>query len=192
MKSSFHLLGAHHYPPAHRFRQNLCRTFLYRVRTIKSSIKPRHHAEYKGPCFRWKSLFPSSSSQQSAPSISFFAAGATNVAPARPGKTPSNPHGRSVSGGGAAMRPAPDAPAPKPAASAAAPMEPVFNPDAAKPSKESELLSPNRLRMSRPSTASSKQRKKRSALLTRRKLRPLLAAEPESSERHPAEPRSTA
>ena len=25
MKSSFHLLGAHHYPPAHRFRQNLCR-----------------------------------------------------------------------------------------------------------------------------------------------------------------------
>ena len=44
--------------------------------------------------------------------------------------------------GGAAMRPAPDAPAPKPAASAAAPMEPVFNPDAAKPSKESELSEP--------------------------------------------------
>ena len=31
----------HQYPPSHRFRQNLCRTFLYRVRTIKSSIKPR-------------------------------------------------------------------------------------------------------------------------------------------------------
>lgn len=44
--------------------------------------------------------------------------------------------------GGAAMRPAPDAPAPKPAASAAVPMEPVFNPDAAKPSEESELFEP--------------------------------------------------
>ena len=78
---------------------------------------------------------------------------------------------------GAAMRPAPDAPAPKPAASAAAPMEPVFNPDAAKPSEESELFEPQS-----PSDEPPIYRQLEAEEEAQR------AAEPEGGERHPAEP----
>lgn len=95
--------------------------------------------------------------------------------------------------GGAAMRPAPDAPAPKPAASAAAPMEPVFNPDAAKPSKDSELFEPQSPSDEPPIYRQLKPRKKRSALLTRRKLRPpLKLRNPRAVSAIRQSPRSTA
>ena len=67
--------------------------------------------------------------------------------------------------GGAGMRPAPDPPIM---------LSRCSIPMLRSPRKNRSFLSPNRLRMSRPSTDSSKQRKKRSALLTRRKLRPPL------------------
>lgn len=88
----------HQYLPPHRFRQNLYRTFLYRVRTIKSSIKPRHHAEYKGPCFRWNHY---SHHRRRSSLRRLYHSSRPTRRTSRPrgrGKTPSNPHGRSVSG----------------------------------------------------------------------------------------------
>ena len=61
------------------------------------------------------------------------------------------------------------------------------------PRKNRSFLSPNRLRMSRPSTASSKPRKKRSALLTKPKLRPpLKPRNPRAASAIRQSPRSTA
>ena len=91
--------------------------------------------------------------------------------------------------GGAAMRPAPDAPAPKPAASAAAPMEPVFNPDAAKPSKESELFEPQSPSDEPPIYRQLEAEEEAQRAADEAEAQAAAqAAEPESSERHPAEP----
>ena len=90
---------------------------------------------------------------------------------------------------GAAMRPAPDAPAPKPAASAAAPMEPVFNPDAAKPSKESELFEPQSPSDEPPIYRQLEAEEEAQRAADEAEAQAAAqAAEPEGGERHPAEP----
>ena len=91
--------------------------------------------------------------------------------------------------GGAAMRPAPDAPAPKPAASAAVPMEPVFNPDAAKPSEESELFEPQSPSDEPPIYRQLEAEEEAQRAADEAEAQAAAqAAEPESGERHPAEP----
>lgn len=91
--------------------------------------------------------------------------------------------------GGAAMRPAPDAPAPKPAAGAAAPMEPVFNPDAAKPSEESELFEPQSPSDEPPIYRQLEAEEEAQRAADEAEAQAAAqAAEPESGERHPAEP----
>ena len=90
---------------------------------------------------------------------------------------------------GAAMRPAPDAPTPKPAASAAAPMEPVFNPDAAKPSEESELFEPQSPSDEPPIYRQLEAEEEAQRAADEAEAQAAAqAAEPEGGERHPAEP----
>ena len=90
---------------------------------------------------------------------------------------------------GAAMRPAPDAPTPKPAASAAAPMEPVFNPDAAKPSEESELFEPQSPSDEPPIYRQLEAEEEAQRAADEAEAQAAAqAAEPEGGEHHPAEP----
>ena len=90
---------------------------------------------------------------------------------------------------GAAMRPAPDAPTPKSAASAAAPMEPVFNPDAAKPSEESELFEPQSPSDEPPIYRQLEAEEEAQRAADEAEAQTAAqAAEPEGGERHPAEP----